>query len=67
MDVHFSSLDTSSYTIVLCEKCFLPFNNRLSVTPFFALTFVYNLQYQMPEFAGIWVHFFILEPDTVNS
>jgi len=54
-DWYFPSLDTAEAadTIVLCEKCFLLFNNRLSVTLFLALTFVYIRSFS--EFAGVWM------------
>jgi len=52
-DWHFPSFDTVTATVVLWEKCFLPFNSRLSVPPFYAFTFVYTRPFS--EFAGIWM------------
>jgi len=50
-DWHFLSFDAAADIIVLCEKSFLPFNSHLSVTPFFALTFMYTRSFS--EFAGV--------------
>jgi len=52
-DWHFPSFDIAADTMVLCEKCFLPFNNRLSVTHSFALTFAYTQSFS--EFQGVWM------------